>query len=403
MYIFGFHGNGPYTCKGYYMLSTTRKFNKTRLAYVINVDWYFRLHWLNRAKAALARGYRVYIITVFVTPGVKKELEIQGFDCIHIHLSRTGINPLQEIKSAFQIYKVLKQIQPDIVHSITVKPNIYAGIGAHMLGVPSIKSIPGLGVAFSHHGTFYRFIRQLILIMYKQTSTGSEGAFVFENTADKAVFKKKGLGRKQEMIHIPGAGIDVSRFRFSPKPFSDRLQILFAARLLKEKGLDTLIRAVEAANARGCPCDLLVAGIFDPAAKDAYSQQEIHCLASSGKIQWLGQVDDMPALLKQVDVVALPTRYGEGIPRILIEAGAVGRLVITTKVPGCSQLIKNNINGILVRPNDAGGICMVLCNIMKHPYRYEKMPANFYKEILSRCTDKVVIAKFLGLYSRFCR
>lgn len=384
------------------MLSTSKKFNKTRLAYVINVDWYFRLHWLNRAKAALACGYQVYIITVFVTPGVKKELESQGFDCIHICLSRTGTNPVQELKSAIQIYRTLKQIQPDIVHSITVKPNIYAGIAAKLLGVPSIKSIPGLGVAFSNHGIFYRFIRKLILTLYKQAGAGNQGAFVFENTTDKAVFKKNGLGRKQEMIHIPGAGIDVNRFRYSPKPFPDRLRILFAARLLKEKGLDTLVRAVEAANARGCPCDLLVAGIFDPEAKAAYSQREIHTLASSGKIQWLGQVDDMPALLEQVDVVALPTRYGEGVPRILIEAGAVGRLVITTAIPGCSQLIKNNTNGILVRPNDADGICMVLCNIIKHPYRYEKMPENFYKEILNRCTDKVVISQFLGLYSRFC-
>lgn len=385
------------------MLSASKKLSKARIVYVINVDWYFRLHWLNRAKAALGCGYQVYIITAFVTPGVKQELEIQGFDCVSICLSRTGMNPVQEIKSALQIYRILKRIQPDIVHSITVKPNIYAGIAANLLGIPSIKSIPGLGVAFSHHGVFYRFLRKLILTLYKPTCAGNQGAFVFENTADKAVFYKNGLGRKQEMIHIPGAGIDAGRFRFSPKPFSERLQILFAARLLKEKGLDTLILAVEAANAKGVPCDLLVAGIFDPGAKAAYSQREIHALASSGKIHWLGQVDDMPALLRQVDVVALPTRYGEGIPRILIEAGAVGRLVITTAIPGCSQLIKNNTSGILVRPNDADGICMVLCKIMKHPYRYEEMSANFYKEILARCTDKVVVSKFLGLYSRFCR
>ncbi len=393
----------PSTRKSHYMLSITNKSNKPRLAYVINVDWYFRLHWLNRAKAALTSGYQVYIITAFVTPGVKREFEIHGFDCIHIRLSRTGINPVQEIKSAIQLYRILKQIQPDIVHSITVKPNIYAGIAANLLRVPSIKSIPGLGVTFSNHGIFYRLIRKLILVLYKPAGAGNHGAFVFENMADKTVFYKNGLGRKQEMIHIPGAGIDASLFRFAPKPFPDRLKILFAARLLKEKGLDTLVSAVEAANTRGCPCDLLVAGIFDPAAKAAYSQREIHALASSGKIQWLGQVNDMPALLDQVDIVALPTRYGEGIPRILIEAGAVGRLVITTAIPGCSQLLKNNINGILVQPNDADGICKVLCNIMKHPHRYEKMSATFYKEILNRYTDKDIIPQFLGLYSRFCR
>ncbi len=372
-----------------------------KLAYVINVDWYFKLHWLNRAKASMAQGYRVYLIAAFVTPGIKTEMERLGFGCIHIQLSRSGVNPVQEIKSAFQIYKTLKQLRPDIVHSITVKPNIYAGIAANQLGITSIKSITGLGAVFSIQKIYFKFIRKLIIFLYKLAAKGNQGAFVFENTGDQAEFEKSGLKKKQRLIHIPGAGIDTNRFPFTSKSPSDRLSILFAARLLKNKGLDTLIQAVEKAKTKGCPCDLLVAGIFDPDAKAAYSKAEIKSLAVAGKIQWLGQVDDMPSLIQQVDVVALPTRYGEGVPRILIEAGAVGRLVITTNVPGCSQLIRNNVTGILVKPSDAEAICMALCNIIKHPDIYKKMPENLYSEILNRYTDRVVISHFLKLYKSF--
>ncbi|WP_321491553.1 glycosyltransferase family 4 protein [uncultured Desulfobacter sp.] len=378
-----------------------QKSDKRCLVYVVNVDWYFKLHWLNRARASLARGYRVYLIAAFVTPGLKEEFESQGFECIHIQLSRTGINPMQEIQSAFHIYRTLKRIQPDIIHTITVKPNIYAGIAANRLGIASIKSITGLGAVFSSQEFFFRIIRKLILRLYKLTGKGSQGAFVFENTADQAVFKKNGLDKRQELIHIPGAGIDINRFRFFSKPPSNKLKVLFAARLLKNKGLDTLIQGVEKAKAKGCPCDLLVAGIFDPAAKAAYSKAEINSLAASGRIQWLGQVDDMPSLLQQVDVVALPTRYGEGIPRILIEAGAVGRLVIATNVPGCSQLIRNNVTGILVRPHDVAAVCMALLDIWNHPARYAKLPENLHKEILNLYTDNVVISRFLTLYARF--
>ncbi len=378
-----------------------QKPDNPKLAYVVNVDWYFKLHWLNRAMASLVAGYRVYIIAAFVTPGLKAELESLGFDCIHIQLSRSGVNPVQEIKSAFQIYKTLQRLRPGIVHSITVKPNIYAGIAANQLGIASIKSITGLGAVFSSQEIYFKLIRKLIISLYKLAAKGNQGAFVFENTGDQAEFKKSGLKKKQRLIHIPGAGIDTSRFQYTPKPPSNRLSVLFAARLLKNKGLDTLIQAVEKTKAKGFPCDLLVAGIFDPEAKGAYSKAEIKSLAVTKKIQWLGQVDDMPSLIQQVDVVALPTRYGEGVPRILIEAGAVGRLVITTNVPGCSQLIRNNVTGILVKPSDAEAICMALCNIIKHPDIYKKMPENLYSEILNRYTDRVVISHFLKLYKSF--
>ncbi len=372
--------------------------NPPRLVYVINVDWYFKLHWLNRATAAQTNGFKVYLLTSFVTQGIKEDLESLGFVCIHVKLSRSGMNIIHELQTAARIYQNLKSIGPAIVHTITVKPNIYAGIAANILAIPAIKSITGLGVIFSNQTFFFRLFRPLIISLYRLAGIGNKGAFVFENEDNKILFKKNRVGKNQRLIHIPGAGVNTGQFVFSPKPFNHHLKILFAARLIKDKGLDTLIEAVSKVKSQGIQCDLLVAGIFDPAAKDAYSPAEINALVSKRKIQWLGRVDDMPSLLERIDVVALPTRYGEGIPRILIEAGAVGRLVITTNISGCKELIQHNENGLLVEPNDSKELSSKLCTIAQNPDNYFRLVKNLYQKILICYSDETVISHFLTLY-----
>ena len=373
-----------------------------RLVYVINVDWYFKLHWLNRATAAQTRGFKVYLLTSFVTKGIKEDLESLGFICVHVKLSRSGMNIIHELQTAAWIYQNLKAIGPTIVHTITVKPNIYAGIAANLLAIPAIKSITGLGLVFSSQTFFFRLFRPLIISLYRLTGMGNQGAFVFENTDNKIIFQKRRIGKKQLLIHIPGAGVDTGQFAFSPKPLNHHLKILFAARLLKDKGLDTLIEAVSRFKSQGLKCDLLVAGIFDPAAKNTYSPAEIKSLVSKRKIQWLGRVDDMPSLLKRVDVVVLPTRYGEGIPRILIEAGAVGRLVITTNISGCKELIHHNENGLLVEPNDSKELSSKLIAIAQNPTDYLRLVENLHKKILKCYSDETVISHFLALYKTWC-
>ena len=120
-----------------------------KIVYIINVDWYFHLHWLDRALAIKEEGLEVHIITQFTKPKIKTELDELGFICHPIELQRTGINPYSEWKSYQHISQHLKNIQPDIIHSITLKPNIYVGLQQKSKKTPLFLSITGLGIAFS--------------------------------------------------------------------------------------------------------------------------------------------------------------------------------------------------------------------------------------------------------------
>jgi glycosyltransferase involved in cell wall biosynthesis len=296
----------------------------------------------------------------------------------------------------------MAKIRPDIVHAITIKPNIYAGMCANKLGIPSIKSVTGLGAVYTSRKLIFRLLKPLIECLYKFVGCSGRGVFIFENSSDYSVFQNYHLSSAQELQHIPGAGVDLDAFRFHPKAEVGReVSVLFAARLLKDKGLGALVGAVEIVNQSSLiPVKLLVAGIFDHDALDAYTEQEIESLATAGKIQWLGKCDDMPQLLERVDIVALPTCYGEGIPRVLIEAGAVGRVVVCSNVPGCNEFVEHRHNGLLVPPHNTNALSSALLELINSSGDREKFSRNLRKKVELEYSNGAVISSFLATYSR---
>ncbi|KII81186.1 glycosyltransferase family 4 protein [Vibrio renipiscarius] len=381
-----------------------------RIVYVANVDWYFKLHWLNRALAAKSSGYEVILVTSFTSIENRNYLEGLGLKCIQLSFSRSGINPLFELNTLLKTYKTLKALKPNLIHCITVKPSIYGGLISNVLKLPSIKSITGLGAVFSSQSPLFRLLRPLITSLYYAVGQSNAGAFIFENNSDRNVFKNAGIGRKQPLVHIAGAGVDTSHFCGLSLPLvgvgSDRpMVVLFAARLLKDKGLDTLISAVSTLRKRGLTIELWVAGLFDLASKNSYTESDIQSLAAKGEIKWLGAVSgsEMPSILNSVDVVALPTRYGEGIPRILIEAGATARVVVASDVAGCNEFISDKVNGRLLNPSIIDDWSQCFIDIVEDPLSYQDYAKCLESDVKAQYSDKVVISKFLDLYDLHCR
>ncbi|GEM80860.1 glycosyltransferase family 4 protein [Vibrio superstes] len=381
-----------------------------KIIYVINVDWYFKLHWLNRAVAAQRNGYRITVATHFTSVKNQEYFESLGFTCLDVDFSRSGLNPFHEIRTVFTLYRLLKRHEPDLVHCITIKPSIYGGLVSGLLKVPSIKSITGLGAVFSSNSYRFRVLRPLIIGLYYLVGQANKGAFIFENKQDLNIFKRSEIGRNQALIHIGGAGVDTSRFYPTSKPLDNlrtnkKLSVLFAARLLKDKGLDTLISAVKRLQDSDIVVELWVAGLFDLSSRNAYSYEEVEQLSNEGTIKWLGSVngDAMASVLNKVDVVALPTRYGEGIPRILIEGGATGRIVIASNVSGCNELLTDGVNGRLLSPMDAEEWRACICDIISDPCTYQHYANKLLHEVRTVYSDNMVISKFLHIYKQYSK
>jgi len=226
------------------------------VAFVINVDWYFNLHWVERAEYFKSLGYSIHIISNFNDKDIKNGLLTKGYQCHHLAVKRKSINFFNEFTSFNQLRQLLKAINPDLIHSITIKPNIYAGLLNRLfLHKPIIYSITGLGAVFSSSAYKFIILKRLITVLYKMIST-PQSHFVFENSEDSELFKSLGILKYSNGTVIKGAGIDLNRFKPSSPPNNG--SILFAARLLQDKGLGCLVEAQKLLKQRGCDFSLNV-------------------------------------------------------------------------------------------------------------------------------------------------
>ncbi|MHA6608508.1 glycosyltransferase family 4 protein [Photobacterium damselae] len=327
-----------------------------KILYVINVDWYFNLHWIDRAKYFQSLGYSIIIATNFTINKNKKDLEELGFICLDLPFKRKNINLIYEAKIIFNLFKIIKKVNPDLIHTVTIKPNIYTGLINKFFKKPIVYTIAGLGVVFSSNTPKFKYIKKVVIELYKFISN-DKSRFIFENNHDSDLFSKYRITKSNSVV-IKGAGVDIDKYFY--KSCNDNKNILFAARLLKDKGLDTLVSAVSVLRSKNINCQLNVAGIIDEDTSSSISLSEINKLHEENKINWLGTINDMVPLIHNNDIVCLPTRYGEGVPRILIEAASCGRPIIATDIAGCNNLITDGFNGYLIRPNDVNELAFKL-------------------------------------------
>lgn len=373
------------------------------LAMVINVDWYFNLHWVERANYFKSKGFSVHVISNFTEKSIKKELTDIGFSCHQLPLIRSNINFIKEFLVFFELKKLLSSINPDLIHCITVKPNIYTGIiNRFFMKKPIVYSVTGLGAIFSSRGIKFRILKRIIVILYRFVSV-NKSRIIFENNEDCELFHDLGIinngnGNGNGVV-IKGAGIDLDRFLPSPPPLNRT--ILFAARLLRDKGLHELVEAKRILASRDVNFTLKVAGITDDDASSAISQKQITSWSTDGDIEWLGNISDMPNLIKQCDIVCLPTTYGEGVPRILIEAASCQRAIITTNVVGSREIVNHNYNGLLVEPSNSEDLAKALEGLLSDNEKIRLLGINGRRKAEEEFSQEVVFEKTLQVYEQF--
>lgn len=373
------------------MIGYDLKASQKKLAYIINVDWYFSLHWLDRARAAQAGGFDVHVLTRFTDRRIREELTRLGFTCHDVYLDRKSMNPFKDLRTVRDLYRLLARLKPHLVHCVTVKPNIYGGFAARLLNLPAILNVTGLGLAFSGRTGRTLLSRQIIKRLYKVAANRDCCRIVFENSDDRDMFVRLGLGKKEQLQVIPGSGVDLDLFRPAPEPDTDRPTILFAARLLWDKGLNDLIDAAELLQRQGYSFRLDVAGIIDEASQNAIPVEQVRRWHEDAKINWLGEVREMPQLLRDVHIVALPTSYGEGVPRILLEGAATARPLVATDISGCRDIVRDGFNGLLVPPRSPARLAAALGRLLDDPKRrrqFGRRGRRLVEEIFDR--EKVI-------------
>lgn len=319
----------------------------------------------------MKKGYEVHLLTFFVSD--REKIEKLGIKTHAISFKRGSLNILNESLVFFRIVYFLIKIKPNIVHLVTIKPVLIGGLASKLINTPGIvASISGLGFTFISKNLKIRFVKRIISFLYRFIYGSSENIkIIFQNKVDQEVIHKITRLKKRQMKLIPGSGVDLNQYKLFTFPEGKPI-ILFAARLLKSKGIIDFIEAAKyVSNAR-----FVVIGKYDFENRDAISSEVIQEAVQNKYIEYWGYREDVVDIIRKSHIVVLPSYYGEGLPKILIEAAACGRPVITTDHPGCRDAIKNDISGVLVPINSPVLISKEIKKLLKNPKQMKQMSKN---------------------------
>jgi glycosyltransferase involved in cell wall biosynthesis len=338
--------------------------NKSIL-FLVNVDWFFVSHRLPIAIAAMETGYKVHLACTYTDKA--DYLASLGITLHPLPLSRSGIGIGPELKSFLAVYKLIRRLNPDIVHFITIKPVLYGGIASRLAGIKyRAASISGLGYVFVANGLRAKVFRFFISIGYRMALKDKRIRVIFQNPEDKTLLIKSGAIFEQQAIILKGSGVSLNSYPYAPEP-EDIPVVTFASRLLKDKGVEEFVQAAELLKTRGVPARFWLVGDADPGNPATVSQQKINAWHEADIVEILGYRSDIPRLFSQSNIIALPSYYGEGLPKVLVEAAACGRAVVTTDHPGCRDAIKPDKTGLLVPVRDAVALADAIQRLIENP------------------------------------
>ena len=298
-----------------------------RILFLVNIPRFFVTHRLPLAEAARAAGYEVHVATAMDDEENCNRIRAAGFTFHPLPLHQHSTSPWHELEAIQAIYGLFRDVQPDLVHQVTIKAILYGGIAGRFTRVPAVvNAVSGLGYVYTSTSLKVRLIRMGASLVYRMVLRHPNSRTIFQNGDDRDLFVQNGLVNQARTQVIKGSGVDMEVFYPQPEIEGPPV-VLYAGRLLWQKGIGDFI---EAARRLQWQARFVVAGISEAHNPSGVSTEQLQAWHDSGLIEWLGQRNDMPDVFAESNIVCLPSAYGEGVPKVLIEAAACGRAIVTT-------------------------------------------------------------------------
>lgn len=316
-------------------------------------------------EAMVRRGHTVFACAPDIDQDIRSALADIGVESVPIVLDRKGLNPFGDLRTLISLTRCFRDIRPDVVLGYTIKPVIYGSLAGALAGVPFISSmITGLGSVFSRTSLRGRMMAALARTMYR-LALKRNFCVLFQNPDDLAVFASHGIiGSRNRNRLINGSGVNLDRFRTAPIP--EQVSFLLIARLIGEKGVREYAAAAEHLKQTHQSVSFRLAGWIDH-GPGAIAESELKSWTDQGLIEYLGRLEDVRPAIADCSVYVLPSFYGEGTPRSVLEAMAMGRPIITTDAPGCRETVETGRNGFLVSPRNVPDLAAAMERFIQEP------------------------------------
>ena len=353
----------------------------------INTSWNIFNFRVGLLKALQKEGYKIVCVAPY--DDYSKKLEELGFEYYEIKMNNKGTNPVEDMKLIRDYYALYKKINPDVILQYTIKPNIYGSIAARLLGKNVISNISGLGTVFLNDNLSSKIARWL----YKVSLVNNK--LFFQNSEDKNLFVKNGLVKETQTDLLPGSGINTDIYKPSEDiEANEKLTFMMIARLVRDKGIGEYIEAIKIIKQKYQNVEFKLLGSLYPGNPTAVSQDELNSWIDEGLINYLGHSDDVKSEILKVDCVVLPS-YREGLSRVLLEAGALAKPIVTTNTPGCKDVVDDNINGFLCEVKSSSSLADAMEKMINLSNKDRKaMGQKSREKIIGEFDEKLVIEKY---------
>lgn len=376
-----------------------------RILFVVNHATFFVSHRLPIALAARDAGYDVHVALPLHDMNRQediKRLESTGLALHHVPFTGQNANPVVEAGTFIALLRVYSSVRPDILHHITIKPMIYGSLAARLAGITNIvNAVPGLGYVFLARGRIAALRRRLVLLAYRVALSGRNTRVIVQNP-DDAEFLVSRCGLDSAHIRlIRGSGVDLRAFTCSEEPDGVPV-VLLASRMLFDKGVLEFVGAAKALKQQGFKARFILVGDPDEGNPASVTAEQLEAWNRAGTIEWNGPRKDMPQAMLEANIVCLPS-YREGLPKVLLEAMATGRAIVTADVPGCREAVTEGLNGLLVPPRDPVALARAIGTLLEDPQRRREMGSAGRARAESDFGLDGIITTTLSIYREFAQ
>jgi glycosyltransferase involved in cell wall biosynthesis len=377
-----------------------------KVAFVINHAAFFASHRLPIALEAMRRGHEVVLITgtagsESMEAAAEARLRAHGIRHIRVEFTASGTNPLRELRGLTQVIRVMRRERPEIVHCASPKGILYGSIAARFARCRGVViAVSGMGYAFTSQ-VGRNVARSLAAAAYRLLARFAYGhpnkRVIVQNTEDRELIAGASLARPEEIVLIPGSGVDLRKLGVVDIEAKSEL-VLFAGRMILDKGVAEFIDAARIVRRSAPKWRFVMAGAADYQNPTSISKGQLDAANAEGVVEWRGLVENMDSLYAAASIVCLPSYYREGMPKVLLEAAAAGCAVVTTDLPGCREAILPGRTGDLVPPRDAQVLADTLLRLIESRSRREKYGREGRKLAEAQFGIDRVVTRILELY-----
>ncbi len=340
----------------------------------------------------LRQGWRV---AVALPPGnASSRLQEEGIEVITVPLNRRGMNPVRDVALFFTYRKILRLLRPDLVFTFTIKPNVYGGFAARLAKIPYHATMTGLGSAIQNPG----ILRSLVLFLYRLGVRRASAIFC-QNESIGAFLCEKKVARAEQLVFVPGSGVNLDRFSPIPYPEDDEtIRFLFISRLMRDKGIEEFALAARSIRERYPQVTFEILGQYE----ENY-EEFLHKLIADGVVLYSGYQSDTRPFFKKTHAIIHPS-YHEGMSNVLLEAAACGRPILASNIPGCREIFDEGVSGLGFAPRSADALIKAIETFIQLPYEQKRAYGLAAREKVATQFDRQkVIQIYQSVAEKTCR